>query len=66
MCSFPIPLLPSSIRYVSQEEKKKAGAKRQNEVLINRKRKHPTHSDQTLSVPYRATDNPLRLAPGEW
>ena len=53
-------------RYVSLEEKKKSGVKRQNEVMIHRKRKNPTHSDQTLSIPYRVTDNPLRLGSGEW
>lgn len=57
---------PPTSRYVSLEEKKKSGAKRQNEVLIHRKRKHPSHPDQTLSVPYRIIDSHLRLAAGDW
>ena len=53
-------------RYISSEDKKKGGAKRASEVVIHRRKSHPHHLDQTISIPYRITDNPLRLSPSEW
>ena len=53
-------------RYVSYEDKKLSGAKRQNEMVINRKKPHPSIPGQTVSVPYRVTDQPLKLNVQEW
>lgn len=50
----------SSIRYTSSDEKKAQGAKRDNEVLIQRQK------DGTSTAPYRIIDNPLKLSPEEW
>ena len=56
----------STLSYISPEEKKRAGGKRQNEIILHRKRPHPTQTGQSISIPYRVTDNPLRLSPQEW
>ena len=53
-------------RYVSYEDKKLGGAKRQNEMVINRKKPHPSIPGQTVSIPYRVTDQPLKLNVQEW
>ena len=41
------------------EQKKREGVKRDNEVLIQRRKNDAT-------VPYRVVDNPLKLAPQDW
>eukprot|EP00118_Oscarella_pearsei_P004668 m.20336 g.20336 ORF g.20336 m.20336 type:complete len:554 (+) comp27998_c0_seq1:46-1707(+) len=46
-------------RYVSAEEKKHAGVKREAEVMIQRKK-------QSGTVLYRVIDNPMKLTPSEW
>lgn len=46
-------------RFVSQEQKKAEGGKRDNEVLIQRQRNGQT-------VPYRIVDNPAKLSPSDW
>ena len=56
----------TSCRYVSSDDKKRAGAKRQNEVVVQRRKPHPTQPGQTISVPYRVTDTPTRLSQQEW
>ena len=53
-------------RYISSDDKKKSGAKRSNEVIIHRRKPHPHNVGQTISIPCRITDNPLRLSPSEW
>ena len=47
-------------RYVSVEEKRTQGVKRDNEVLLQRMKQ------ASLTVPYRVIDNPLKLAPEDW
>lgn len=47
------------LRYVSTEEKKTQGGKRDNEILIHRMR-------NGVSVPYRVIDNPQKLSPVDW
>lgn len=47
------------LKFVSVEQKRAEGAKRDNEVLIQRQR-----SGQT--VPYRVVDNPAKLSPSDW
>jgi len=44
---------------VPAEQKKREGVKRDNEVLIQRRKNDAT-------VPYRVVDNPLKLAPQDW
>ncbi|KAF6205400.1 hypothetical protein GE061_019572 [Apolygus lucorum] len=48
------------LRYMSTEEKRQAGEKRANEVLLQRRK------DGNTTVPYRVIDNPQKLAPGDW
>jgi len=48
------------LKYVSTEDKRAAGAKRENDVLIQRRK------DGGLTVPYRVLDNPGRLNNAEW
>lgn len=47
-------------RFVSTEEKKALGTKRDNEVLIQRGK------DGGLTVPYRIIDNPAKLTQEDW
>jgi parafibromin len=49
-----------SIRFVSIEETKQNGTKRDNELLLQRRK------DGGMTVPYRVVDNPQRLTQGEW
>jgi len=48
-------------RYVSVEEKRTQGARRDNEVLLQR-----VKPGGSLTVPYRVIDNPLKLSPEDW
>jgi len=48
------------LRFVSTEEKKASGAKRDNEVLLQRRK------ESNLTVPYRIIDNPQKLSPADW
>ncbi|VVC34172.1 Hypothetical protein CINCED_3A008157 [Cinara cedri] len=48
------------MKFVSTEEKKQTGAKRDNELLLQRRK------DGGMTVPYRVVDNPQRLTQGEW
>ena len=57
-------------RFISTDQKKQAGMRRENEVLIQR-RKEAAHKEPgavitTVTVPYRVVDNPARLQPNEW
>lgn len=47
------------LRYLSTDEKKSQGIKRENEVLVQRRK-------EGVTVPYRVIDNPLKLAPDDW
>ncbi|VDN98147.1 unnamed protein product [Rodentolepis nana] len=47
-------------KFISPQDKMKAGAKRQNELTINRLR------SDGRTVPYRVVDQPIRLQPDEW
>lgn len=47
-------------RFVSTDEKKAQGTKRDNEVLIQRRK------TGGLTVPYRVIDNPLKLSQDDW
>jgi len=45
---------------MSTDEKKAQGAKRENELLIQRQK------DNHVTAPYRIVDNPLKLTTEEW
>ncbi len=47
-------------RYVTTEEKKNSGVKRENEILIQRRK------EGLVTVPYRVIDNPQKLTNAEW
>lgn len=47
-------------RFLSTEEKKAQGTKRENEVLIQRRK------EGGLTVPYRIIDNPTKLQSDDW
>lgn len=49
-----------SPRFMSTEDKKSQGAKRENELLIQRRK------DGGLTVPYRVIDNPSKLTNADW
>lgn len=59
-------------RFISSEEKKAQGARRENEVLIQRRKEitqaqaAPGATPTTVTVPYRVIDNPARLQPNDW
>lgn len=55
-----------SIRFISTEDKKKQGAKRAPDLLVQRKKPHPSIPGQTITHPFKVTDNPLRLKPDDW
>ena len=48
------------LRFVSTEDKRAAGGKRDNELLIQRRK------EGGLTVPYRILDNPGKLNNAEW
>lgn len=48
------------LKFVTQEEKKAAGAVRENEVLLQRRK------DGNMTVPYRIVDQPGKLTPQDW
>ncbi|XP_013777733.1 parafibromin-like [Limulus polyphemus] len=48
------------LRYITSDEKKNQGCKRENEILIQRRK------DGGFTVPYRVIDNPLKLSPSDW
>ena len=52
--------LLQDLRFVSTEEKRSGGAKRESDVLIQRRK------EGGLTVPYRVLDNPGRLNNAEW
>ena len=52
--------LLQDMRFVAPEEKRAGGARRDNEVLIQRLKPDGT------TVPYRVVDAPMKLSPEEW
>ena len=48
------------LKFVATEDKRASGFKRENEVLIQRRK------EAGLTVPYRIVDNPSRLTNAEW
>jgi len=59
-------------RFISSDEKKAQGARRENEVLIQRRKEitqaqaAPGATPTTVTVPYRVIDNPARLQSNDW
>lgn len=53
-------------RYVPSEEKRKSGCKKTSDLTIYRKKPDPAHTGQTISKPFRVTDNPLKLSIHDW
>lgn len=47
------------LKFVSVDQKKTEGTRRDNEVLLHRQR-------NGVSVPYRVVDNPAKLTPSDW
>ncbi|MPC74451.1 Parafibromin [Portunus trituberculatus] len=52
--------LLQDMKFVSLEEKRKQGTKRETEILIQRPK------PGGLTVPYRVTDNPSKLSYADW
>jgi RNA pol II accessory factor, Cdc73 family. len=49
------------------EEKKRLGTIKENEVLVQRKKDIIlNNATQTITVPFRIVDQPLKLQPNEW
>lgn len=48
------------LKFVSHEEKRASGSKRENEILLQRRK------DGGLTVPYRVIDNPQKLTNADW
>ena len=70
--SIVIEILYLLERFISSDEKKTQGARRENEVLIQRRKEitqaqaAPGATPTTVTVPYRVIDNPARLQPNDW
>ncbi|KAK3730029.1 hypothetical protein QZH41_009535 [Actinostola sp. cb2023] len=63
--------LLQDFKYVAPDEKKKSGARRENEVLLQRRKEliQNQHADTTttmVTVPYRVVDSTTRLQPNDW
>lgn len=48
------------LKFITTEEKKNGGVKRENEILIQRRK------EASVTVPYRVVDNPQKLTNAEW
>ena len=54
-------------RFVSVDEKKRLGTIKENEVLVQRKKDVLlNNTNQTVTIPFRVVDQPLKLQPNEW
>ncbi|XP_031574369.1 parafibromin-like [Actinia tenebrosa] len=58
-------------KFVPSDEKKRSGTRRENEVLIQRRKEvvqnqHAGTTTATVTVPYRVIDNVARLQPNDW
>lgn len=51
------------LQYVSTDDKRAAGVRRENDVLIHRE---PKQGPANAKVPIRVVDNPLKLSAEEW
>lgn len=51
---------PFFLRFITSQEKRAQGCKRETEILIQRAK------DGGLTVPYRVTDNPSKLSYADW
>ncbi len=59
--------LLQDFKFLSPEEKKKLGTIKETEVLIQRKKDMTVNQQlQTVTVPIRVIDQPLKLQPNEW
>ena len=57
----------SRARFVSVEEKKRLGTIKENEVMVQRKKDTLINNTmQTVTIPFRIVDQPLKLQPNEW
>lgn len=71
-CSWVLNFFLYFERFISSDEKKAQGARRENEVLIQRRKEitqaqaAPGATPTTVTVPYRVIDNPARLQPNDW
>lgn len=71
-CSWVLNFFIYFERFISSDEKKAQGARRENEVLIQRRKEisqaqaAPGATPTTVTVPYRVIDNPARLQPNDW
>ncbi|CAI8022874.1 Parafibromin [Geodia barretti] len=61
-----VKTLLEEYKFLPSEEMKRLGVKRQMDMVIQRRKPHPTQPGQTVSIPYRVTDSPMRLKPPEW
>ena len=62
--------ISQDLRFLSTEDKKSRGEKRENELLIQR-RKEAGHAGNAgggggMTVPYRVIDNPAKLTNADW
>jgi len=48
------------LKFITTEEKRQQGGKRDNEILLQRRK------EGNLTVPYRVIDTPQKLAPADW
>ncbi|XP_002734557.1 parafibromin-like [Saccoglossus kowalevskii] len=59
--------LLQDLRFLSTDDKKGQGARRDNEVLVQRKKDlNQGGTIQTVTVPYRIIDTPSKLQPQDW
>ncbi|XP_066293579.1 parafibromin-like [Branchiostoma lanceolatum] len=60
--------LLQDLKFVSMQEKKQMGMKKENEVLLQRRKEvvQPGGVAQTVTVPYRVIDTPNKLTGDEW
>lgn len=71
VCIVFIDIFMVVFRFVTSDEKKKSGARRENEVLIQRRKEviqnqHTGSATTLVTVPYRVVDNTARLQPNDW
>lgn len=59
ICDWYVELQIFHHRYIGVEEKKAMGARRDNEVLLQRQKGN-------ITVPYRIIDNASKLSPDDW
>jgi parafibromin len=56
-----------SLRFVTADEKKQNGTRKESEVLIQRRKEATVHgAPGTVTVPYRVIDSTQRLQSNDW